>query len=187
MIPERPGRMIRRLTLGSAELVPPSERGRVTVGESHVMKVVVVGAGPEGYPVPQAPREIVSGVSVDGLEQPENDPDVDGDDVEVGSEETVEERSTDGTGTEDEDLEGVSVFSSQTERCAVLVVHLVDVLVEGTVVECSVGKVVPGVLEDEEEGDLGDDGGPGWEGNGMGSETKVFSHRVEAPDLMVEG
>jgi hypothetical protein len=148
------------------------------------MKVVVVGAGPEGYPVPQAPREVVSRVSIDGLEQPENDPDVDGDDVEVGSEEAVEERSADSTGTKDENLERVGVFSSETERSAVLVVHLVDVLVEGTVVECSVSKVMPGILEDKEEGDLGDDGSPGWEGNGVGSETKVFGHRVEAPDLM---
>lgn len=157
---EKVGKNVCGLTLGSTELVPPSERGRVTVGESHVVEVVVIRAGPERYPVPQAPREIVSGMSVDGLEQPENDPDVDGDDVEVGSEETVEERSTDGTGSEDKNLERMGVFSSETERCTVLVVHLVDVLVERTVVERSMGKVVPSILEDEEEGDLGEDGGP---------------------------
>jgi hypothetical protein len=146
----------------------------------------MVRTSPEGYPMPQAPGKVVPGVGVNSLEQPEDDPDVDGDNVKVGSEETVEERSTDGTHAEDEDLKRVGVLGGETERCAVLVVHLVNVLVEGTVVECSMSKVVPGILEDEEEGDLGDDRGPGGEGNGVGSETKVFSHGMEAPDLMAK-
>lgn len=143
----------------------------------------MIGPGPERQPVPQAPREVVTRMSIDGLEKSEDDPDVDRDDVKVRSDEAVEEGTADGAHTEDEDFEGVSVFGGESEGCRVLVVHLVDVLVERTVVECSVSEVMPGVFEDEEEGDLGDDDGPGWEGDGMRSQAKVFSHRMESPDL----
>ena len=40
------------------------------------MEVVVIGTGPEGEDVLERPREIVSAVSVNGLEETEDDPGV---------------------------------------------------------------------------------------------------------------
>jgi len=113
-------------------VVPPSERGTVTVGEGHVVVVVVVGTGPEGKPVSERPGEVVTGVSIDGLAESEGYPEVDGQDVEIISEKTVEERTRYSALSENEDFERVSVFSSETDRGREFVVKLVNVLVEGT-------------------------------------------------------
>ena len=72
---------------------------------------------------------------VDGLEQTERDPDVDGEDVQVMSEAAVENGTEDCASTEDEDLCRVSILGGKTEGRGVLVVNLVDVLVQGTPVE----------------------------------------------------
>jgi hypothetical protein len=74
-------------------------------------------------------------VGVDGLEQPQNNPDVHGKNVQVLGEVAVEEGAADGTGTEDEHFRRVGIFSSKAERRRVLVVDLVDVLVQDTGVE----------------------------------------------------
>lgn len=59
-------------------------------------------------------------------------------------------------------------------------VDFVDVFVEGTPVEGSVGPVVPCVFEDEEDGDLVGDCEEGREGD-AGREAEVLSHWVEKP------
>ena len=87
------------------------------------MEIVVVGTGPEGEEVSEGPGEIVTGVGIDGLEKTKGDPEVDCQDVEVLSEEAVEERSRNGALSEDEDFEGVGVFSGlaiSTQRINVL-------------------------------------------------------------------
>ena len=75
---------------------------------------------------------------IDGLEQAERDPDVHGEDMQVASEEAVEEGSTDGTHSQDEDFERVCVLSRKTEGRRVLVVNLVNVLVQRSIVKCLV-------------------------------------------------
>ena len=82
----------------------------------------------------------VSTVRINSLEEPECDPDVDREDVEVapGLEHSVDDRAENGTCTEDEDLRRMSVFSSETEGSGVLVVDLVDVLVERAPVKSTV-------------------------------------------------
>ena len=54
-----------------------------------MMEIMVVRPCPEREPVPKGPREIVARVRIYSLEQPERDPHVDSEDVEVLSEETV--------------------------------------------------------------------------------------------------
>jgi hypothetical protein len=67
-------------------------------------------------------------MSLDGLEQSEDDPDVDGDDVQAGLGEDGlrshghEERTSDSSGTKDKDFERVGVFRGETERSRELVV-----------------------------------------------------------------
>jgi hypothetical protein len=67
-------------------------------------------------------------VSLNGLEESKNDPDVDGDDVQASLGEDGlgshchEERTSDGAGTEDKDFERVGVFGSETEGGRELVV-----------------------------------------------------------------
>lgn len=80
-------------------------------------------------------KRTVSAVRIDGLEETEGDPDVDGEDVQVAAEHGVQDGADNRAGAEDEDLCGVGVLSGETERCRVLVVDLVDVLVEGSPVK----------------------------------------------------
>jgi hypothetical protein len=54
-----------------------------------MMEIVMIGPSPERQPVPKGPREIVPRMRIYSLEQPERDPYVDSEDVEVLSEETV--------------------------------------------------------------------------------------------------
>lgn len=67
---------------------------------------------------------------VNGLEEAEGDPHVDGEDVEVTEEIAVQQGSSNRARSENEDFSGVSVLSGETEGCRVLVVDLVDVLVK---------------------------------------------------------
>ena len=71
----------------------------------------------------------VAGVSVNSLEETEDDPCVDSNNVEVTSDSAVKDGASEGTGSKNEDLSRVGVFGSKTEGSGVLVVNLVDVLV----------------------------------------------------------
>ena len=80
----------------------------------------------------------VAGVSVNSLEETEDDPCVDSNDVEVTTDSAVKDGASEGTGSEDEDLSGMGVFGSKTEGSRVLVMNLVDVLVERAPVKSTV-------------------------------------------------
>ena len=108
---ESPGRET-YLDVRAEHVVPPTETCRVATQDRCVVEIVVVGSSPEGENVTERPGEVVARVRVDCLEQPEADPDVDGEDVEVRSSETVEERSGDGPQREDQDFEGMGVLRS---------------------------------------------------------------------------
>ena len=66
---------------------------------------------------------------VDSLEEAEDDPDVDGYDVQVLREEHVQKRAKDRARTKDEDLSRMGVFSCKAKRRRVPVVDFVNVLV----------------------------------------------------------
>ena len=74
-------------------------------------------------------------MSIDGLEETEDDPDVHGEDVEVASAKDVEDRTSDRPSTEDEDFSWVGVLGGKAEGSRILVMNFVDVLVHGTPVE----------------------------------------------------
>ena len=63
--------------------------GRKAINARLVVVIMVVRAGPHREPMPQGPREVVPRVRIDRLEQPERDPDVDGENMQVLAEETV--------------------------------------------------------------------------------------------------
>jgi hypothetical protein len=168
--------------LGVEEPVPPDERAGVVADELLVVNVVVVCAGPDREDVVERPGELVAGVRVDGLEQTENDPDVHGQDVQVFGDGAPQDRSADGTETENHDFDWRRVFCGKAEGSRVLVVNLVDVLVQRAPVHGAVDPVVPGIFKDEEDGDLVGHCPDGREGNG-GLEAEVLRHGVEAPDL----
>lgn len=88
------------LVIGAEEIVEVAEGRRVVVDKRHMVEVVVVGARPEGEDVLERPGEVwskirtkkekkrernitITAVGIHGLMQPQDDPDVDGDDVEV--------------------------------------------------------------------------------------------------------
>ena len=100
-----------------------------------MVKVVVISTGPEGEYVLEGPRKIVSAVSIDGLEETENDPDVHGKDVEVSGAKDVNNRTSDRSCAENKDLGRMSVLGSKTEGGRVFVVNFVDVFVHGTPVK----------------------------------------------------
>ena len=77
----------------------------------------------------------VSTVSVNSLAKTERDPKVHGEDVKVASNVAVEKGATDRTKAKNEDFRWMRVLSSQTEWRRILVMHLVNVLVKGAVVE----------------------------------------------------
>ena len=64
--------------LGVEAVVPPAEARGIVADEALVVHVVVVGAGPKGQEVAQAPGEVVAAVGIDGLEESEDDPHVHG-------------------------------------------------------------------------------------------------------------
>ena len=78
-------------------------------------------------------------MSIDSLEETEDDPNVHGEDVEVAGANDVENRTSDRSSTKDEDFSWMSVFGSKAERSRVFVVNFVDVLVHGTPVKELVG------------------------------------------------
>ena len=123
------------LVVGPHDVVAPTEGSRKIIHESHVVEIVVISTGPEGKDMLERPGEIVSAVSIDGLEETKDDPDVHSEDVEVASAKDVENRTSDRPSTEDEDFSWMGVLSSKAEGSRVLVMNFVDVLVHGTPVE----------------------------------------------------
>lgn len=119
-----------------------------------MVQVVVVGAGPEGDDVAQAPGEVITRVGVDGLEQTQDDPQVHGDEVQVARDADPDDGAADDAEAQEHDLDWGGVLSSQAEGGAVRVVQLVDRLVQRAVVQSAVEPVVPGILHDEEGEDL---------------------------------
>lgn len=94
-------------------------------------------------------------MSVDSLEQPQTDPNVNGKDVKVLSEETIEEWTRNCALSQDEDFERVGILGRQANRSRVGMVQLVYVLVKVLGVQSSMSPEVEHVFEEEEECDLG--------------------------------
>jgi len=74
-------------------------------------------------------------MGIDGLEETEGNPDVDGDYVQVWLEPAVEQWSENCTRSEDHDFERMCVLGGEAEGCGILVVELVNMLVKQGCVE----------------------------------------------------
>ena len=118
-----------------------------------VVEVVSV-CGRETEDGPGTQREVVSAVGVHGLPQPEEE--VDEGDRLVRAEEDGADEGGDGVG--EDALDGVREVGGEGDGDLDAVVHLVDVLVEELVVEQAVGPVEDGVVDEEADGDLPQEG-----------------------------
>lgn len=168
--------------LSVEDKVPPAEAGCVVADELLVVKIVVLGTSPEGEDVAQAPGEVVTAVGIDGLEKTENDPKVHGDEVKIASDAKEDDGRSDDSDSEESCFDGRSILSSETERSGVGVMHLVNRLVERTVVQSSVEKVVPGILQNEANSNLNSHLPERRERNTI-LHAQVGSDGVEEPDL----
>jgi hypothetical protein len=169
-------------SLGVQAVVPPAEAGGVVADELLVVKIVVGSTGPDGKEVAQTPGEVVAAVRVDGLEKTEDDPGVHGEEVELAGDGKENNGAPDDTNSEESCFDGRSVLSGETERSRVGVVHLVDGLVERTVMQSTVEPVVPSILHDEADSDLESHLPDRREGHTV-VHTEVGGDRVEEPDL----
>lgn len=168
--------------LGVKTVVPPAEAGGIVADELLVMEIVVVGTSPERKNVAQAPGEIVTTVSIDGLEETEDDPSEHGKEVEVTDDRDPDDRNSNNSKAEEHSLDRGRILGSEAEGSAVRVVELVDVLIERSVVKRSVEPVMPGILEDEEDGDLESHGRQLGERDTI-VHAEVGGDGVEQPDL----
>lgn len=75
-----------------------------------MVEVVVVGTGPEGDKVSKRPRKVVARMGVNCLPKTESDPNVDGEDVKVIPEYSVQERSRDRSLREDQNFKRMSIL-----------------------------------------------------------------------------
>lgn len=72
---------------------------------------------------------------INGLEEAEGDPEVHGDKVEVASDRDPEDWRANDPDAEEHDFNRGRVLGSQSERGRIVVVHLMDGLVKGTIME----------------------------------------------------
>lgn len=145
-----------------------------------MMGIMMIRSGPERQEVVQAPGKLIATVGVDGLEQPEGDPNVHGQDVEVAGECGPQDRRAHRSDSQDQGFYGRAVLSRETERGRVLMMDLMDVLVEGAPMQCSMGPIMPGIFHDEEDRNLIRHGEERREGN-IGGETEVLGEWMKQP------
>lgn len=144
-----------RAALGIKHVVPPSETRRVVANELLMMRIVVIRAGPEWQEMVQRPREFVSGVRINGLEEPQNNPNIHCENVQVLRDRTPQDWRSNSTKAKTQDFNRTRVLGGQAKWRRVLVMNLVDVFVkEWPSVHGAVRPVMPGVFHDEEDCDL---------------------------------
>lgn len=97
--------------------IPPSETARVVSDKTLVVDIVMLGTSPEWQEMVQAPWEIVATMSIDGLEETKNDPDIHCKDVKVPGAHDPRDRSCNRAGTENHDFDRRRVLCGHTKRC----------------------------------------------------------------------
>ena len=170
-------------TVRTEKVIPPTETCRVAAKEGHVVVVVVVRTRPEWNPVVQTNREVVTRVSIDRLEQTEHDPNVYGQDMQVLGIGTQQEWATNGAETQDQDFQRMCILGRKTERCNVLMVDLVNVLVQRTIVHCTVRPVMECIFEHKEQCDLPQHLSPAREWHLVRRQAEVLTDGMKTPDL----
>lgn len=143
--------------------------------------IVVVGTSPEWQKVMQGPWELIAGVSVDGLEESQRDPDQHSEHMQVLREINPENWHAHGPHAQQSDLDWMGIFGGDTEWSRISVVLLMNDLVEGAVMQSTVHPVVPGVFHHEENGNVFGNRGPMREWD-TDLNTKVAANGVESPN-----
>lgn len=154
-----------RSVFGVKEIVPPAEATCVVPDEFLMVEVVMVSASPDRQEMVKTPRKFVATVGIDSLEQAQDNPGVHGENMQVTSDSTPEDRAADGPEAENHHFNRGSIFSSQTKRCGILMVDFVNGFVEWTPMKSSMEEIVPSVLHHEENRNLICHGPGGWERN----------------------
>jgi len=95
-----------RISLSIEHVVPPSEAASEVTNEFLVMNIMVFGASPEWQEVVKRPGKFISGVGVNCLEQPQGNPDVHREDVEISSHSTPHNWYTDCSETQHHNFNG---------------------------------------------------------------------------------
>ena len=114
-----------------------------------------LGTRPDGEPLGRGPGVLIAVVMLNGLvEAPEEE--------EVHAEDVIheDEGAKHGSKAEDQGLDGMGIFGSHANGDLELVVHLVDVLVPGSVMEETMDPVEVKVLNEEGKNGSKDDLGP---------------------------
>src|SRR5438876_5146276 len=102
--------------------------------------------------------------------------------MEIASNSTPQNWCPDGAHTHDHHFDRRRIFGGQTERRRVCMMDLMDFLVKGTPVKCSVGPIVPRILNYEEDGDLVSHCEEGRK-RYTGRQAEILSHRVKQPPI----
>lgn len=120
-------------------------------------------------------------MGINSLEESKSDPHGNCEQVQVSSQHNPGDGDTNGANSEKSNFNRVGVLCSEAKGSSVSVVLLVDVLVEGSVVQASVEPVVPGILKNKKQGQVSTNLQPGGERN-ADFDSGVFANGVEAPD-----
>lgn len=168
--------------LGVHKVIPPPKGRGVVADKLLVVDVVVLRAGPERQDVVQAPGELVAAVRIHRLQQPQHDPRLHREEVQVARQVHPQQRRPRGAQPQHQHLDRGCVLGRQPKGRRVRVVQLVDRSVQRRVVHQPVRPVVPRVLEHEEDGDV-QRNLPGRREGHVKRHAAVDGHGVEHPDL----
>lgn len=146
-----------------------------------VMQIVMLRPSPERKEMSQAPRKVVTGMRVDGLELAQRHPYEHGGQMDCSGDQAGDQRRYCGAETEKQGLPRRCVFSRESERGGVLVVDAVDVAIQGTPMHGPMKEVVVRVFDEEPQDDLRQHDGPAGEGSFI-TDAKLLHQRVEEDD-----
>ena len=94
------------------DIIPPSEAARIVANETLVVDVMMLSTSPEREEVVQAPWELVTAVSIDSLEETEDNPEIHCQDVELTSTQNPNNGDANSAKPEDHDFNGRCVLGS---------------------------------------------------------------------------
>lgn len=165
------------LTVGPQQLVPPGERGGVVPDEVHVVEVMETGTGVEWDQVERVPRDVITAVDIDGLQQAKRHPGPQEEDVVTEDQDSDEE-----TSTQDDGLSRMSVLCLHAKGGRELMVDFVDVFINPAMMQQAMQKIVPGVFNNGTAEALSQDEGPARHGVPVIRDVEKLSEIVGSTD-----
>lgn len=103
--------------LSAEQIVPPAEAACIVANELFVVNIVMICASPEWEEMVEAPGKFIAAVGIDSLEEAQHNPNVHGEDVQVASDGTPEDRAANSAKPKDHDFDRRRIFSCQTKWC----------------------------------------------------------------------